>query len=302
MKTIHGECAELVRDDREWRLGCLRRCGRPSVGVRLIRAESGTPLRDLGRQAVVEGPYCDEHGGADRARSRALRAWSYAAPDSAGDEGDVVEAGCAALGTPHAYVVIRREQPQTQPARWEAEVDPADLDLARQHAGTLRAVGLLGWPGSGRGGLPDDPAVMRLTRLVGGLDRVATAEHVALRLGIRVTVIERPAQTAERARPWIAAVGLGSMLRVVSSHETEAEAVEAATAAWRSGVVARVSEIREMRGGTLGWGVPVTPRAEPIVVRPAPGECSWDAATRIPRDAPAGVAHISGARPDGSAA
>jgi hypothetical protein len=64
----------------------------------------------------------------------------------------------------------------------------------------------------------------------------------------------------------------------VGSWATRDEALAAGMEAWRLEVDERVREITEARGGTLEWGIPISPRETPIVVEPRPGETSWDAA------------------------
>ena len=76
-------------------------------------------------------------------------------------------------------------------------------------------------------------------------------------------------------------------------------AVQAATDAWRSALARRVDEIRSRRGGTLAWGLPVAPLAEPHVVEPGPGETAWDVVRRTGASAPVGTAWITGVRPSG---
>ena len=79
-------------------------------------------------------------------------------------------------------------------------------------------------------------------------------------------------------------------------------ALDAAVGAWRAKVAARVAEIKEARGGTLAWGLPVEPLTAPIVIEAAPGECASDLAVRALRVAHPGMAWISGVRPSGEMA
>jgi hypothetical protein len=84
--------------------------------------------------------------------------------------------------------------------------------------------------------------------------------------------------------------------RFPSREEAESEGRRA----WRESVAGHVDEIRQARGGTLEWGVPVHPLADPIVVD-ATDRNAWDAATSMPRRAGDGLALISGNRPSGEA-
>lgn len=85
------------------------------------------------------------------------------------------------------------------------------------------------------------------------------------------------------------------------SFPTRDAALETAVSAWRDRVDAQVSAIRAARGGTLAWGVPVEPLAEPIVIVLEQGErrSAWDLAVQMPRQAGRGVAIMSGLRPSG---
>lgn len=56
-------------------------------------------------------------------------------------------------------------------------------------------------------------------------------------------------------------------VRGAGSWPTREEAEAAGRAAWEQAVAERVEEIRVARGGDLGWGLRVTPRDEPIMMR-----------------------------------
>jgi hypothetical protein len=71
-----------------------------------------------------------------------------------------------------------------------------------------------------------------------------------------------------------------------------------ARSAWRQHVYLRVESIRAARGGTLGWGVPVAPLADPHVID-ANDRNAWDVADEVERSAPRGLAGLSGVRPSG---
>ena len=79
-----------------------RRCNQSGVNVRL-------PC-PVGRPDAT-ACYCDDHGGEIRARREAERDWNYLAPESVGDAGAVMAAGCAQLTTINAYLVIRQTPP-----------------------------------------------------------------------------------------------------------------------------------------------------------------------------------------------
>lgn len=77
-------------------------CERPGY-----RVELPTPC---GRPPAVGGPYCDEHGGLERANAQAAQDWMLVAPPEVGDGEAVMAAGAAGLDTTHAYVVVRPEK------------------------------------------------------------------------------------------------------------------------------------------------------------------------------------------------
>jgi hypothetical protein len=65
---------------------------------------------------------------------------------------------------------------------------------------------------------------------------------------------------------WVIALGLGSYQRALKGrHASLDEALAAGIVAWLAMLNARIAEITRARGGTLEWGLPVMPRAEPIV-------------------------------------
>lgn len=198
-----------------------------------------------GRPDAVGGPYCDTHGGADRARAEAARDWGYLAPASVGDSAAVMAAGNMVLQTPHAYVVVRPEGDH-----W------------------------LAWLGLGSRLAPvRDPG------------RLTSRQRRAVARG----------QQEEVARETAKQPG-GS-----AAFPSRQAALERAMTAWRSEVEARVAQIRTARGGTLEWGAPVAPLADPIVVEIGEHGSAWDVAVQIERRAPEGLALISGLRPSGEA-
>lgn len=102
-KTVTSPC-DAYHD------GTLDRCTNQGTEVRL-RCPQGRP------DAVA--CYCTLHGGAGRALAEASRDWNYVAPFHVGDAEAVQIAGCAAMQTPHAYVVLRELGPE-HGRRWLA--------------------------------------------------------------------------------------------------------------------------------------------------------------------------------------
>lgn len=123
---------------------------------------------------------------------------------------------------------------------------------------------------------------------------------------------------------WLAWLGLGSLLtpvvnpkgerrprggrrqgkyqdRPLTSFPARNEALEAARAQWRRELTARVEEIRRARGGTLGWGTPVEPLDEPIIILLEQGDSrsAWNIAKTLPRRSREGFGVLSGLRPSG---
>jgi|GEM_PF-4157850 len=80
------------------------RCPRTAVEVRLP-CPAGRP--------DATACYCEEHGGLARAEREAHADWNYAAPESVGDAGAVLDAGCDCLRTTEAYVVLRQTTQET---------------------------------------------------------------------------------------------------------------------------------------------------------------------------------------------
>jgi hypothetical protein len=80
------------------------RCERTGVEVRLT-CPAGRP--------DATACYCDEHGGLARAEREARADWNYAAPESVGDAGAVLDAGCDCLRSTEAYVVLRQTTAET---------------------------------------------------------------------------------------------------------------------------------------------------------------------------------------------
>lgn len=261
----------------------LYRCGaEPAHAVELP-----TPA---GRRNALGGPYCDAHGGHERADREARAEWVYAAPASVGDEDAVLAAGSRGLRTPHCYVVLRQENDAVGPAVWHVRITPEQSRALRDAIGAQR-VRDLGLATRGYN-TPDE------------LRARDVADRVAYAIDERPQISSSPAGTVER-RGWLAYLGVGSMMEQVGSvHASRDAAYTAALSAWHDGLDAELEAISRARGHALDWGIPVTPRPEPIVVEPRPGETSWDAAIRTERELGAkvprsGVDVFRGARGDG---
>jgi len=111
---MRGQCREYDRTDAieavllrrggsTVEVSAPRRCGQPGEGVSL-------PC-PAGRPDAEAGPYCETHGGRERAQREAERDWNYVAPASVGDAEAVQTAGCMCLDTRCAYLVVRHELP-----------------------------------------------------------------------------------------------------------------------------------------------------------------------------------------------
>lgn len=85
---------------------------------------------------------------------------------------------------------------------------------------------------------------------------------------------------------------------------TRQAALQQAQVVWRSGLEARVAEIRHERGGTLDWGTPIEPLDSPIVIVLEQGDPrgAWDIAVQLPRRSREGSASLTGLRPSGECA
>lgn len=162
---------------------------------------------------------------------------------------------------------------------------------------------------------------------VGSSADVHRAGTEVLRTPERYIVVRQLSEAQGGA--WVAALGLGSLMSPVENpaavpsrrggarhrrsggrpsgtqgfRELE-DALAAARALWAQRLAARVEAIRVARGGTLEWGLPVEPAAEPIVIVLEQGDqrSGWDVALSLPRQAPPGFAVLSGLRPSGEIA
>jgi len=158
---------------------------------------------------------------------------------------------------------------------------------------------------------------------VGGVDAVMAAGTDCLRSTEAYVVVRPETKATTGVTRWLAWLGLGSHLTPVRSragkraHKRDVpegaprgphafgsldDARSAATTVWRSEVGAAVARIQASRGGTLTWGVPVEPLADPIVIELGEHGSAWDVAAELQRHGRAGLAIISGLRPSGEAA
>lgn len=257
LRQERGTCPALWVDTD----GELVWCRRPvTIWCQDVTA-GGVPLADLRRPTRRLG-YCQEHGGDERAISTLLTDWHYLAPPAAGDALAVEHAGSSVLGTEHDVVTLRRvETSRTEAACYAVRLPlPVRGKLRVSHEGLLRQLGL--WGGC------------RIVREVTLADRLS--DLLWQYAQVRPAILAVAARTVAH-RPWVAGIGVGSHHHEIGAYDTEREALDAATAWWRTDLAARVAEITALRGGTLAWGRPVEPRAEPVVLRPAPGESTWDA-------------------------
>lgn len=231
-------------------------CGHDGVGVIARNLPAG-------RAHVMAGPYCAAHGGEDRALANVKADWAVLAPECVGDDAAVLAAGTMALQSPDVYVVVRRlPDPPPQPARWRvgATREGCTLLTARGHDGAAFVPRSISDPAE------REAILTRLTMLGVPQDEIMDETE--------------PARVRILTLPWEASLGVGSLLTHVGNFADEAEAAAAGRAAWAKRVAERVAAIREARGGTLDWGVPVEPRAGPIILKPTAGETAWAAAGR----------------------
>jgi len=261
----------------------------PDALVELLRSRDGTLLADLGRDPVTAGPYCAAHGGRERAEAEAHRQWDYLAPDRVGNREQVQVAGRRCLSSPDAYLVVRMVPPERRPGLWRVRMTREQRDVVRSRepraSEMLRAVGLA----TGCVTTPDR----------GRADRLLSVARE--RWGLDLELTELAPTVHHHPRPWQSAIGVGAMLTDLGAHATREAALEAGRAAWAARVQSDVDAIREARGGTLDWGVPVAPLADPVVLEPREGESAWDAVERERRRAPVGIAVVSGVRSSGEA-
>lgn len=138
---------------------------------------------------------------------------------------------------------------------------PESECLCAPHGGDARALELLSrsWPVLAPDVVGDDVAVMD-----------AGAAGLS---SLDVYVAVRP-----HGARWVAALGIGGHTRQLRGSYPTADAAEAVgVAAWRRQVSRDVEEITAARGGTLGWGMPVRPIDNPIVLRCRAGQSAYAA-------------------------
>lgn len=168
---------------------------------------------------------------------------------------------------------------------------------------------------------------------VGDVEAVQIAGGACLQTPEAYVVIR---QTPEnQGATWLAFLGLGSMLTPVANPEPAVRlqrdgrprtrggsrgrrspdtpsrsfaireaALSAARQTWEARVKERVDFIRKLRGGTLAWGLPVEPLAEPVVIVLEQGDSrsAWDVAVSLPARSRQGMASVYGLRPSGECA
>lgn len=279
--TRAGRCRELLACDAILDASGWRPCGAAATELRADPEVDGRRVRSECR--------CDEHGGTDRAHALLAADWGLLAPASVGPDHMVTEIGCEALCSPDAIVVIRRETDEQLPERWEVITSRAQAERICAQPGYAAARAILGGSQSFRAAAEAESRAARIAELDQGE-------------GERPRIVHHAASVRARPRPWLAQIGIGSMIEHVAACVTREEALAAARAAWRVRVERDVAEITAQRGGTLGWGLPVRPRSEPIVVEPQAGETAWDAYSRVPRtSAVTDIDCMVGRHSDGSA-
>lgn len=200
-----------------------------------------------GSRGVTGQCLCDAHGGESAALEYLRRDWDVLAPLSVRD---VTGAGTTGLATPEMIVRILRERDEIIADRWDVAIVFDDL--------------------------PHRPEHIPPTRSFGTEAKAHSWADALTALALRSEISHRPAGVRARPRPWIAQIGIGSMARHVGAYATREEAIDRGIEAWRANLERRIQEIRAMRGGTLDWGVPVTPREQPMLIESLPGESSWD--------------------------
>lgn len=208
-----------------------------------------------GCRSTVSDCLCDEHGGTETALARLRRDWDVLAPLSVRD---VNGTGTTGLATPEMIVRILRERDEIIADRWDVAIVSDDL--------------------------PHRPEHIPPTRSFGTEAKAHSWADALIALGLRHAITHRPAGVRARPRPWIAQIGIGSMARHVGAYATREEAIDRGIEAWRANLERRIQEIRAMRGGTLDWGIPVTPREQPMLIESLPGESSWDTYERYGRE------------------
>jgi hypothetical protein len=250
------------------------RCNRSTEEVRL------TCPADRGE---IVACYCNDHGGIDRARSEVLLDWRYRAPASVGNAAQVMAVGCMGLTTEHSHLVVRKDADEVRPDLYRLSWSPEVRSIFREVCKAdpkIRQWTNQTWHRT----IPDvQGCVNRVRWYMIEADDPRVTEVIA---GATSKLI--PGTILQRKRPWLAYLGLGSYSDPIGAFESREKAIKIGTEIWREKLTARVDLIREKRGGTLDWGIPVEPRSDPILIEPLPGENSWDAAIRLERGEEAG--------------
>lgn len=255
-QTIYGldgrEMLVETREDRcEWRILLPEDADRlDAVPVRCAATAIRLSVDPGAGRNLVSECLCDEHGGTDRAFDLLRRDWAVVAPLVVGDDQDVIEAGMWSLTTTEAVVRIYRERDELIADRWDVAIIPEDL--------------------------PHRPGHVPPTRSFGSESIARDWAEAMTAIALRSTITNRPAGVRARPRPWIAQLGVGSHIVHVGAFESRDAAIDAGVAAWRANLARVVAQIRDARGGTLDWGMPVQPRSEPVIIESLPGESSWD--------------------------
>jgi hypothetical protein len=281
-----GRCGELLDEENPGADAVpglnLYRCR--AAGTLFVATPAG------GRSSVDGGPtakacYCEAHGGEGRAQAEVLRDWAIQAPAGVREW---LTAGVAGLDSRDLIVLIRRIADEVRPTTYRIKPSPEQyaqiVAASDDGAATLCGLGLAHRGGQRRGGVIlaelCRPAQWESQDLAAAQTRV---DYVRQRWGVELSIQTVQGGTHARRRPWEASLGVGSLLTAAGAYASEDEAVAAGLAAWRERVAADVERLRELRGGTLGWGMPVAPAKQPVIVRPQAGECSWDAYGRTAR-------------------
>jgi len=110
-------------------------------------------------------------------------------------------------------------------------------------------------------GIHDTPVHLSAYDVLAGNSENLCSEHYYI-------VIRAYGSTDDPKTRWTASTGIGGRMLVVPgapSYATREDALTAATAWWRQGVVDRVAEIALARGGTCIWGIKVNVPEKPII-------------------------------------
>lgn len=267
-----GTCSRVLIGDERPAGGLPRACGAPGE---LITA---TDL-PCDRNDVSECR-CENHGGVDAARDRVLRDWAVQAPVSVGDNHAVTVAGCTCLNSTHSIILMRRERVGRTPETvYVTLMGPAKAQckqvLGRHTQQLLGPTFGPGWRTRLRqiawwaGAMPAPTAG----------DEITDGELEQLTGTVWESVVVRQPSPA-RDGDWIAHLGIGSFIHHVARGPNREGVLSAAHTQWAARLANTLDEIRELRGGTLEWGLEVPPLDAPMVVEAHPGDDSWHAYDR----------------------